>query len=224
MFLWLVCWFQIRGGWKMSNHIWINVLVTFLLDLFPLIVPLLHGSISSFFSFLSEICFVTSKNRLNAPFCLQSVLYPSMFLGDSVLWWIPVLVEAPPALWWWPCPVLCSALSVWMEQCASTASLLASVREQERQFEMLSRALEEERRSCAGTLPRPLPNMQVKPSYPRPYHLHPPFSTQMPLGFPLDPSDFILSHLHVHASIPSLWPDWMAADHTGGKTYLLWWL
>ncbi|XP_029707303.1 catenin delta-1 isoform X1 [Takifugu rubripes] len=47
-----------------------------------------------------------------------------------------------------------------MEQCASTASLLASVREQERQFEMLSRALEEERRSCAGTLPRPLPNMQ----------------------------------------------------------------
>uniref|UniRef100_A0A672ZAD3 Catenin (cadherin-associated protein), delta 1 n=1 Tax=Sphaeramia orbicularis TaxID=375764 RepID=A0A672ZAD3_9TELE len=45
--------------------------------------------------------------------------------------------------------------------CASTASLLASVREQERQFEMLSRALEEERRSCAGTLPRPLPNMQV---------------------------------------------------------------
>uniref|UniRef100_H3D478 Catenin delta 1 n=1 Tax=Tetraodon nigroviridis TaxID=99883 RepID=H3D478_TETNG len=47
-----------------------------------------------------------------------------------------------------------------MEQCASAASLLASVREQERQFEMLSRALEEERRSCAGTLPRPLPNMQ----------------------------------------------------------------
>uniref|UniRef100_A0A1A8JF45 Catenin (Cadherin-associated protein), delta 1 n=1 Tax=Nothobranchius kuhntae TaxID=321403 RepID=A0A1A8JF45_NOTKU len=47
-----------------------------------------------------------------------------------------------------------------MEQCASTASLLASVREQERQFELLSRALEEERRSCAGTLPRPLPNMQ----------------------------------------------------------------
>ncbi|XP_056135450.1 catenin delta-1 isoform X2 [Lampris incognitus] len=47
-----------------------------------------------------------------------------------------------------------------MEQCASTASLLASVREQERQFQMLSRALEEERRSCAGTLPRPLPGMQ----------------------------------------------------------------
>uniref|UniRef100_A0A4W6DKC4 Catenin delta 1 n=1 Tax=Lates calcarifer TaxID=8187 RepID=A0A4W6DKC4_LATCA len=56
--------------------------------------------------------------------------------------------------------------------CASTASLLASVREQERQFEMLSRALEEERRSCAGTLPRPLPNMQVtrnkSPSSPSP--------------------------------------------------------
>ncbi|XP_042341027.1 catenin delta-1 isoform X2 [Plectropomus leopardus] len=47
-----------------------------------------------------------------------------------------------------------------MEQCASTASLLASMREQERQFEMLSRALEEERRSCDRTLPRPLPNMQ----------------------------------------------------------------
>uniref|UniRef100_A0A674NYD4 Catenin delta 1 n=1 Tax=Takifugu rubripes TaxID=31033 RepID=A0A674NYD4_TAKRU len=53
-----------------------------------------------------------------------------------------------------------------MEQCASTASLLASVREQERQFEMLSRALEEERRSCAGTLPRPLPNMQVMAEMP----------------------------------------------------------
>ncbi|XP_061764733.1 catenin delta-1 isoform X5 [Nerophis ophidion] len=49
-----------------------------------------------------------------------------------------------------------------MEPCASTASLLASVREQERQFEMLSRALEEERRSCAGTLPRPLPNIQFR--------------------------------------------------------------
>ncbi|XP_061833059.1 catenin delta-1 isoform X2 [Nerophis lumbriciformis] len=47
-----------------------------------------------------------------------------------------------------------------MEPCASTASLLASVREQERQFEMLSQALEEERRSCAGTLPRPFPNIQ----------------------------------------------------------------
>ncbi|XP_068607585.1 catenin delta-1 [Brachionichthys hirsutus] len=47
-----------------------------------------------------------------------------------------------------------------MEQCESTASLLASVREQERQFEMLSRALEEERRSCAGTLTRPLPKLQ----------------------------------------------------------------
>ncbi|KAM6972649.1 catenin delta-1 [Aplochiton taeniatus] len=41
-----------------------------------------------------------------------------------------------------------------METRASAASLLASVREQERHFEMLSRALEEERRS--GTLPRPL--------------------------------------------------------------------
>uniref|UniRef100_A0A8C5HH92 Catenin delta-1-like n=1 Tax=Gouania willdenowi TaxID=441366 RepID=A0A8C5HH92_GOUWI len=47
-----------------------------------------------------------------------------------------------------------------MEPRASAASLLASVREQERQFEMLSRALEEERRSCAGTLPRPFPDVQ----------------------------------------------------------------
>uniref|UniRef100_A0AAZ3NZ45 Catenin delta-1 n=1 Tax=Oncorhynchus tshawytscha TaxID=74940 RepID=A0AAZ3NZ45_ONCTS len=46
-----------------------------------------------------------------------------------------------------------------MEQCESAASLLASVREQERQFERLTRALEEERR-CGGTLPRPPPNLQ----------------------------------------------------------------
>lgn len=63
-----------------------------------------------------------------------------------------------------------------MEQCASTASLLASVREQERQFEMLSRALEEERRSCAGTLPRPLPNMQVMRKCPPPHPPPPPQS------------------------------------------------
>uniref|UniRef100_A0A671YTD3 Catenin delta 1 n=1 Tax=Sparus aurata TaxID=8175 RepID=A0A671YTD3_SPAAU len=101
-----------------------------------------------------------------------------------------------------------------MEQCASTASLLASVREQERQFEMLSRALEEERRSCAGTLPRPLPNMQVtRKNNPHPAssalfthpharspfgciqcHLHPIFATPAPMvyrqappgGMPMD--------------------------------------
>lgn len=100
----------------------------------------------------------------------------SLFI--SVLWWYPsvgkisscfLVVTLPCPLM--SCPVLCSALSVWMEQCASTASLLASVREQERQFEMLSRALEEERRSCAGTLPRPLPAMQVTLNKPRPIHL-----------------------------------------------------
>uniref|UniRef100_A0A8L0DTZ8 Catenin (cadherin-associated protein), delta 1 n=1 Tax=Oncorhynchus mykiss TaxID=8022 RepID=A0A8L0DTZ8_ONCMY len=48
-----------------------------------------------------------------------------------------------------------------MEQCESAASLLASVREQERQFERLTRALEEERR-CGGTLPRPPPNLQYR--------------------------------------------------------------
>lgn len=94
-------------------------------------------------------------------------------LIQSVLWLNPGVGWLSSTLWCWPCPVLscpvlCSALSVWMEQCASTASLLASVREQERQFEMLSRALEEERRSCAGTLPRPLPNMQVTRNKPRP--------------------------------------------------------
>ncbi|XP_072534539.1 catenin delta-1 isoform X2 [Salminus brasiliensis] len=49
-----------------------------------------------------------------------------------------------------------------MEQCENAASLLASVREQEMQFERLTRALEEERRSVgpSGTLPRPLPNLQ----------------------------------------------------------------
>ncbi|KAI3352769.1 hypothetical protein L3Q82_019353, partial [Scortum barcoo] len=44
-----------------------------------------------------------------------------------------------------------------MEQCASTASLLASVREQERQFEMLSRALEEERKVVCRHLAPPPP-------------------------------------------------------------------
>ncbi len=55
-----------------------------------------------------------------------------------------------------------------MEQCENAASLLASVREQEMQFERLTRALEEERRSVgpSGTLPRPLPTLQVTPSQP----------------------------------------------------------
>lgn len=59
-------------------------------------------------------------------------------------------------------------LSVCMEQCENAASLLASVREQEMQFERLTRALEEERRSVgpSGTLPRPLPTLQVTPSQP----------------------------------------------------------
>uniref|UniRef100_A0A671KCF8 Catenin delta-1-like n=1 Tax=Sinocyclocheilus anshuiensis TaxID=1608454 RepID=A0A671KCF8_9TELE len=66
-----------------------------------------------------------------------------------------------------------------MEQCENAASLLASVREQEMQFERLTRALEEERRSVgpSGTLPRPLPTLQVTPSQPimqqqgSPHHL-----------------------------------------------------
>ncbi|XP_036406754.1 catenin delta-1-like isoform X2 [Megalops cyprinoides] len=49
-----------------------------------------------------------------------------------------------------------------MEQCESAASLLASVREQEVQFERLTRALEEERRRVghSSPLPRSLPSPQ----------------------------------------------------------------
>lgn len=69
---------------------------------------------------------------------------------------------------WWECVTPVLFLSVCMEQCENAASLLASVREQEMQFERLTRALEEERRSVgpSGTLPRPLPTLQVTPSQP----------------------------------------------------------
>lgn len=54
-----------------------------------------------------------------------------------------------------------------MEQCESAAALLESVREQEVQFEQLTRALEEERRrvglpaTSPSALGHPLPHMQV---------------------------------------------------------------
>lgn len=67
---------------------------------------------------------------------------------------------------------------VCMEQCESAAALLESVREQEVQFEQLTRALEEERRrvglpaTSPSALGRPLPHTQVthpnKPSDPHP--------------------------------------------------------
>lgn len=67
---------------------------------------------------------------------------------------------------------------VCMEQCESAAALLESVREQEVQFEQLTRALEEERRrvglpaTSPSALGRPLPHTQVthpnKPSDPPP--------------------------------------------------------
>lgn len=67
---------------------------------------------------------------------------------------------------------------VCMEQCESAAALLESVREQEVQFEQLTRALEEERRrvglpaTSPSALGRPLPHPQVtlpnKPSDPHP--------------------------------------------------------
>lgn len=56
---------------------------------------------------------------------------------------------------------------VCMEQCESAAALLESVREQEVQFEQLTRALEEERRrvglpaTSPSALGRPLPHTQV---------------------------------------------------------------
>lgn len=66
---------------------------------------------------------------------------------------------------------------VCMEQCESAAALLESVREQEMQFEQLTRALEEERRrvglpaASPSALGRPLPHPQVtppnKPEHPR---------------------------------------------------------
>lgn len=98
-----------------------------------------------------------------------------------------------------------------MEQCESAAALLESVREQEVQFEQLTRALEEERRrvglsaTSPSTLGRPLPHTQVTP-----LHQNPPFppietilipsstfnawimwikiivSTKSPLHFPID--------------------------------------
>lgn len=77
---------------------------------------------------------------------------------------------------------VCNAphLSPWgrvvcMEQCESAAALLESVREQEVQFEQLTRALEDERRrvglpaTSPSALGRPLPHTQVtlpnKPVY-----------------------------------------------------------
>uniref|UniRef100_A0A671UWX7 Catenin delta 1 n=1 Tax=Sparus aurata TaxID=8175 RepID=A0A671UWX7_SPAAU len=62
-----------------------------------------------------------------------------------------------------------------MEQCESAAALLESVREQEVQFEQLTRALEEERRrvglpaTSPSALGRPLPHTQVT----LPHHPHP---------------------------------------------------
>uniref|UniRef100_A0AAQ5ZLJ0 Catenin (cadherin-associated protein), delta 1 n=1 Tax=Amphiprion ocellaris TaxID=80972 RepID=A0AAQ5ZLJ0_AMPOC len=108
-----------------------------------------------------------------------------------------------------------------MEQCASTASLLASVREQERQFEMLSRALEEERRSCAGTLPRPLPNMQVTPKRTPTLPSLPPtilpsctFSIKTSLEFTLDP---MVKTTTTRTVIPSV-SDTLSIDGGGSVT------
>lgn len=161
---------------------------------------------------------------------VPALLFKCVYLWGilSVLWlspgvgWISLLSGVDPVL---SCPVLSSALSVWMEQCASTASLLASVREQERQFEMLSRALEEERRSCAGTLPRPLPNMQVTLIKPPSTYPHAHSSIEMSLGFTIWSGWTPRSPPPLIPYILSVWTRWMAAEpkpYLGTKVPPLW--
>lgn len=79
-----------------------------------------------------------------------------------------------------------------MEQCESAAALLESVREQEVQFEQLTRALEEERRrvglpaTSPSTLGRPLPHTQVTlPKEPKHVHLESPVNSRPHLSPPL---------------------------------------
>lgn len=109
---------------------------------------------------------------------------------------------------------------VCMEQCESAAALLESVREQEVQFEQLTRALEEERRrvglpaTSPSALGRPLPHAQVtlpnKPSDPHPDFQKLCFShniqrvAQLHWGFsPL--SHFIINHhFFAHTSFSSM--------------------
>lgn len=145
-----------------------------------------------------------------------------MLGGFCLSFEVRVLVEFHSALWLTLSrPVLFSALSVWMEQCASTASLLASVREQERQFEMLSRALEEERRSCAGTLPRPLPNMQVTWTKALPIYPHAHFPSENHSVSLFDPSKFIQCRLH--GRLHPICANWQQhPNQTWGKIPPLW--
>lgn len=89
----------------------------------------------------------------------------SVFLSEtlslccSVLEAVWIYLTPPPLSPWGR--VVC------MEQCESAAALLESVREQEVQFEQLTRALEEERRrvglpaTSPSALGRPLPHTQV---------------------------------------------------------------
>uniref|UniRef100_A0A8C5HFF6 Catenin delta-1-like n=1 Tax=Gouania willdenowi TaxID=441366 RepID=A0A8C5HFF6_GOUWI len=107
-----------------------------------------------------------------------------------------------------------------MEPRASAASLLASVREQERQFEMLSRALEEERRSCAGTLPRPFPDVQVTPK--RQKHSPPPplMHTKYTLDIKVNPLCLlskVVKPTVTRTVIPSI-SDSLSADGGGSVT------
>lgn len=96
-----------------------------------------------------------------------------MFLSETLSLYCSVL----EAVWIYLTP---PPLSPWgrvvcMEQCESAAALLESVREQEVQFEQLTRALEEERRrvglpaTSPSALGRPLPHTQVT----LPHHPHP---------------------------------------------------
>lgn len=87
----------------------------------------------------------------------------------AATWMCVCVTPSPPHL---HPPLPPPTFSLWgrvvcMEQCESAAALLESVREQEVQFEQLTRALEEERRrvglpaTSPSALGRPLPHMQV---------------------------------------------------------------
>ncbi len=89
-------------------------------------------------------------------------------------------------------------LSVCMEQCENAASLLASVREQEMQFERLTRALEEERRSVgpSGTLPPPSPH---------------PAGNALPANHAA--AGFPASIAHAASLCPPMRPSWHLEEH-----------
>lgn len=130
----------------------------------------------------------------------------SVFLSETLSLYCSVL----EAVWIYLTP---PPLSPWgrvvcMEQCESAAALLESVREQEVQFEQLTRALEEERRrvglpaTSPSALGRPLPHTQVT----LPHHPHP--ETLVTFTTPiiyLSPNPWIIISSIQSSKTPSLW-------------------